>query len=68
MIKITRENNEEVRFFKLEYQCQSILSFNFHVSRLIDVIEKQNDDFFVYIVEFALMTQSIHDSRVKINS
>ena len=67
-IKITRKCNEEIKLFELAYQCQSILLFNFYESRFIDVIEKKNDDFFLYIFELALVIQSIHDIHVKINS
>ena len=67
-IKITRKCNEKIKLFKLAYQCQSILLFNLHKSRRIDVIEEQNDNFLLYIFELTFVIQSIHDTHVEINS
>ena len=38
--------------------------FNFHISEIVDVIEKQYDDFLVNIDQLNFFAQTIHDFRI----
>ena len=39
-IRIANENNEKNKFVENAYQCQSVLFFDFHVSKIVDMTEE----------------------------